>query len=67
MLQFPINVWFVIIGQYLGRDTTIWESEGAKIKNLNIEKIAFKVVQIKFLAEYHSFVKHKISYFEKKL
>ncbi len=26
------------------------ESEGAKKKNLNIEKIAFKVVQIKFLA-----------------
>ncbi len=31
-----------------GRDTTIWKS-GIK-KNLNIEKIAFKVVQIKFLA-----------------
>ncbi len=26
------------------------ESEGAKKKNLNIEKMAFKVVQIKFLA-----------------
>ncbi len=34
-----------------GRDTTIWKSGiwGCK-KNLNIEKIAFKVVQIKFLA-----------------
>ncbi len=31
-----------------GWDTTIWKSEGAK--NLNIEKITFKVVQIKFLA-----------------
>ncbi len=28
------------------------ESEGAKKKNLNIEKIAFKVVQMKFLAMY---------------
>ncbi len=34
-----------------GRDTTIWKSEiwGCKI-SLNIEKIAFKFVQIKFLA-----------------
>ncbi len=34
-----------------GRDTNIWKSGiwGCK-KNLNIEKIAFKVVQIKFLA-----------------
>ncbi len=31
-----------------GRDTTIWKSEGAK--NQNTEKIAFKVVQMKFLA-----------------
>ncbi len=33
------------------RDTTVWKSGiwGCK-KNLNIEKIAFKVVQIKFLA-----------------
>ncbi len=34
-----IDVWFVMIGQYL-----------AEIQNLNIEKIIFKVVQIKFLA-----------------
>ncbi len=34
-----------------GRDTTIWKSGiwGCK-KNLNIEKISFKIVQIKFLA-----------------
>ncbi len=34
-----------------GRDTTIWKSViwGCK-KNLNIEKITFKVVQMKFLA-----------------
>ncbi len=36
--KLSINVWFVMIGQYL-------ESEGPK--NLNIEKIAFKVVQMK--------------------
>ncbi len=35
-----------MIGQYLAENL---ESEGAK-KNLNIEKIIFKVVQIKFLA-----------------
>ncbi len=35
-----------------GRDTIIWISGiwGCKKKNLNIEKMAFKVVQIKFLA-----------------
>ncbi len=35
-----------------GRDTIIWKSGiwGCKKKNLNTEKIAFKVVQIKFLA-----------------
>ncbi len=37
-----INVWFVMIGQYL---------EILRVqKHLNIEKIAFKVVQMKFLA-----------------
>ncbi len=36
-----------------GRDTTIWKSGiwGCK-KNLNIEKIAFKIVKIKTLAMY---------------
>ncbi len=35
-----------------GRDTTIWKSgiRGCKKKNQNIEKITFKVVQMKFLA-----------------
>ncbi len=44
-----IDVWFVMIGQYLA-DTTIWKSGiwGCK-KNLNIEKITFKVIQMKFL------------------
>ncbi len=43
--------WFVRIGQYLSEIQLLenLESEGAK-KNLNIEKITFKVVQIKFLA-----------------
>ncbi len=39
-----IDVWFVMIGQYL----KIWNLR--KQKNLNIEKIIFKVVQMKFLA-----------------
>ncbi len=40
-----------MIGQYLAEIQLFenLESEGAK-KNLNIEKIAFKVVQMKFLA-----------------
>ncbi len=34
-----------------GRDATIWKSGNLKLqKNLNIEKIAFKVVQMKSLA-----------------
>ncbi len=45
-----IDVWFVRIGQYLAEIQLFenLESEGAK--NLNIEKIAFKFDQIKFLA-----------------
>ncbi len=39
-----IDVWFVMIGQYL----KIWNLR--EQKNLNIEKITFKVVQMKFLA-----------------
>ncbi len=39
-----IDVWLVMIGQYL----KIWNLRVQK--NLNIEKIIFKVVQIKFLA-----------------
>ncbi len=43
-------MWFVRIGQYLAEIQLFenLESEGAK--NLNIKKIAFKVVQLKFLA-----------------
>ncbi len=39
-----IDVWFVMIWQYL----KIWNLRVQK--NLNIEKIIFKVVQMKFLA-----------------
>ncbi len=39
-----IDVWFVMIGQYL----KIWNLSVQK--NWNIEKIIFKVVQMKFLA-----------------
>ncbi len=48
----PIHVWFVMtIGQYLAEKQLFenLESEGAN-KYINIEKIAFKVVQRKFLA-----------------
>ncbi len=42
---------YIRIGQYLAEIQQFenLESDGAK-KNLNIEKIAFKVVQLKFLA-----------------
>ncbi len=48
--KLSIDVWFVMIGQYLAEIQLFenLESEGAK--NLNIEKIIFKVVQMKFLA-----------------
>ncbi len=42
-----IDVWFVMIGQYL----KIWNLRVQK--NLNIEKSIFKVVQIKFLNAYY--------------
>ncbi len=46
-----IYVWFVRIGQHLAEISTIWKSWiwGCE-KNLSIEKITFKVVQMKFLA-----------------
>ncbi len=46
--KLSIDVWFVKIGPYLDEIQNL-ESEGAK-KYIYIEKIAFKVVQIKFLA-----------------
>ncbi len=49
--KLSIDVLFVMIGQYLAEIQLFekLESVGAK-KNQNIEKIAFKVVQMKFLA-----------------
>ncbi len=49
--KLSIDVWFISIGQYLAEIQLFenLESEGAN-KNLNIEKITFKVVQMKFLA-----------------
>ncbi len=43
--------WFVKIGQYL-TEIQLWKSGiwGCKKKQVNIEKIAFKFAQIKFLA-----------------
>ncbi len=48
--KLSIDVWFVMIGQYLAEIQLFenLESEGAK--NTNIEKITFKAVQMKFLA-----------------
>ncbi len=50
--KLSIIVRVVRIGQYLAEMQLFenLESEGAKKKNLNIEKIFFKVVQTKFLA-----------------
>ncbi len=48
-IKLSTDVWFVIIGQYLAKLFKNLESEGEK-KILNIEKITFKVVQMKFLA-----------------
>ena len=43
-----IDVWFVRIGRYLF-EMQLFENLRVQ-KNLNIEKIIFKVVQMKFLA-----------------
>ncbi len=66
-IKLSIDVWFVRIGQYLAKIQLFenLESEGAKKNNkknnLNIEKIAFKVVQIKSLAKL-SMANHKLSF-----
>ncbi len=62
-----IDVWFVRIGQYLAEIHLFenLESEGAKKnkKNHNIEKIAFKVVQIKFLSMHITYQKWSFDIF----
>ncbi len=40
----------VMVRTIFGWDTTIWKSGIWIWKNLNIEQIAFKIVQMKFLA-----------------
>ncbi len=45
-----IDLWFVRIGQYLAEIQLFENLESEVQKNLNIEKITFKVVQMKFLA-----------------
>ncbi len=47
--KLSIDVWFVRIGQYLA-EIQLLKSRIWGAKNLNIEKIAFKFVQMKFLA-----------------
>ncbi len=46
--KLSIDVWFVRIGQYLA-EIQLFENLESE-KNLNTEKINFKVVQMKFLA-----------------
>ncbi len=60
--KISIDIWIVMIGQYLVEIQLFenLESEGAK-KNLNIQKITFKVVQIKFLAMH--FTNQKLSFY----
>ncbi len=48
--KLSIDVWFVRIWQYLAEIQLFENLESESAKNLNIEKIIFKVVQIKFLA-----------------
>ncbi len=45
--KLSIDVWFVMIGQYLAEIQLFGDLESEGAKNLNIEKIAFKVVQMK--------------------
>ncbi len=48
--KYSIDVWFVMIGQYLAEIQLFEILESEVQKNLHIEKITFKVVQMKFLA-----------------
>ncbi len=60
--KLSIDVWFVMIGQYLLRYNylNIWNLRVQKYEN--IEKIAFKVVQIKYLAMHVTNPKIKFLY-----
>ncbi len=48
--KLSVDVWFVRIGQYLAESQLFENMESESAKKLHIEKIAFKVVQMKFLA-----------------
>ncbi len=48
--KLSIDVWFVMIWQYLAEIQLFENLESESAKNLNIEKMIFKVVQIKLLA-----------------
>ncbi len=48
--KLSIDAWFVRIGQYLAEIQLFENLESEGPKNVNIEKIAFKAVQMKFLA-----------------
>ncbi len=50
LLHHSIDVWFVMIGQYFTEIKLFEYLESESAKNLDIEKITFKVVQMKFLA-----------------
>ncbi len=52
-----IYVCFVMIGQYLAEIQLFEYLESEGEKNLNIEKITFKVVQMKFLAMHITYTK----------
>ncbi len=51
--KFSIDAWFIMIGQYL----KLFENLMVQKKNLNIEKITFKVVQMKFSAMHITYLK----------
>ncbi len=47
--KLSIDVWFVRIGEYLAEIQLFENLESGAAKNLNIEKICFKVILIEFL------------------
>ncbi len=48
--KLSIDVWFVRIGTYLAEIKLFENLESESVKNLNIDKITFKVVQMNSLA-----------------
>ncbi len=58
-----IDVWFVRIGQYLAEIQLFENLQSEGVKNLNIEKNTFKVVQMKSLAMHITNQKFVLIYF----